>query len=52
MEQTIMFIMFQFLFMKRLLVTLQTLLGEPGDIRSLAARADRQLVGHSQAAVP
>jgi hypothetical protein len=39
-EQTI---MFQYMFMQRLPVTLRTLLGEqePGDIRSLAARADK-----------
>jgi hypothetical protein len=45
MEQTI---MFQFLFLLRLPVTLRTLLGEqePGDIRSLAARADRLWATH------
>ncbi len=45
MEQTI---MFQFLFLQRLQVTLRTLLGEqePGDIRSLAARADRPWATH------
>jgi len=46
MEQTI---MFQFLFLQRLPVTLRTLLGEqePGDIRSLAARADRLWATHN-----
>jgi hypothetical protein len=45
MEQTI---MFQFMFLQRLPVTLRTLLGEqePGDIRSLAARADRLWATH------
>ncbi len=40
--------MFQFRFLQRLPVTLQTLLWEqePGDIRSLAARADRLLATH------
>ena len=39
---------FQFLFLQRLPVTLQTLLWEqePGDIRSLAAGADRLLATH------
>jgi hypothetical protein len=41
-------IMFQYLFLQRLLVTLQTLLGkqEPGDIRSLAVRADKLWATH------
>ncbi len=45
MEQSV---MFQFLFLQRLPVTLRKLLGEqePGDIRSLAARADRLWVTH------
>jgi hypothetical protein len=45
MEQTI---MFQFLFLQRLPVTLRTLLGEqePGDIWSLADRADRLWATH------
>jgi hypothetical protein len=45
MEQTI---MFQFMFLQRLPDTLRTLLGEqePGDIRSLAARADRLWATH------
>jgi hypothetical protein len=45
MEQTI---MFQFMFLQRLPVTLRTLLGEqePGDIKSLAARADRLWATH------
>jgi hypothetical protein len=45
MEQTI---MFQYMFMQRLSVTLRTLLGkqEPGDIRSLAARADKLWATH------
>jgi hypothetical protein len=40
--------MSQFLFLQQLLVTLRTLLGEqePGDIRSLAARENRQWVTH------
>jgi transcriptional regulator with AAA-type ATPase domain len=40
--------MFQFMFLQRLPVTLRTLLGEqePGDIRSLAARADRLWATH------
>jgi hypothetical protein len=45
MEQTI---MIQYMFLQRLPVTLQTLLGEqePGDIRSLAARADKMWATH------
>ncbi len=45
MEQTI---MFQYMFLQRLPVTLWTLIGEqePGNIRSLAARADRLWATH------
>ncbi len=41
-------IMFQFLFLQQLPVTLRTLLGEqePGDTRSLAAWADRLWATH------
>jgi hypothetical protein len=45
MEQTI---VFQYMFLQRLPVTLRTLFGEqePGDIRSLAARADKMWATH------